>query len=308
MSKHPHHHGHHHRPTAAEIAAEKAERARIAGEMHQERTVAMREVHGAQLTDQLAAWQQELSSTPATLERPISPLAVPMLVQAQFDSPRRAADGSHYLHGAIDGVPATPAHAPVKVVAALSGRVLFAGDWDPDSGSSVLIGGRDGRIYSYAHLAKGSAQVRVGQQIAQGEAIGIMGNTGNAREGACLHYKVREPVEAARFVRVADTASIDGVISSLQAEPPMVPASLSKYRPAWPSVDGAELHNGMVVEPGLRIQPLPPVITPILDPATLQGLREVVHITPSVLTADLIATSPPLPTLDIVPPLPKQRQ
>ncbi len=86
----------------------------------------------------------------------------------------------------------TPVHA------ARSGVVVDVEDDYEDGGlveslkqraNLVLIRHDDGTIGSYGHLAKNGAFVRVGQRVAQGQMIGVSGNTGYSG-GPHLHFEV----------------------------------------------------------------------------------------------------------------------
>lgn len=70
------------------------------------------------------------------------------------------------------------------VLAAKSGRVIQAG-WNGGYGISVMIAHDDGITTLYGHMD--GCSVSVGQTVAQGETIGICGNTGNS-SGAHIHY------------------------------------------------------------------------------------------------------------------------
>lgn len=92
------------------------------------------------------------------------------------------------LHKGIDLVPksgSTP-----NVLAAIGGRVETkdgpSGAW----GNTVLIAGDDGYYHRYAHM-RNPASVSIGQRVEAGQAIGVMGNTGNST-GPHLHYEVRQ--------------------------------------------------------------------------------------------------------------------
>lgn len=85
------------------------------------------------------------------------------------------------------------------VVAADSGTVVRAG-WNGSYGLCVEIDHGGGRIVTlYGHLAR--AVVQPGQQVAKGQVIGYMGDTGYAT-GPHLHFEVRidgRPVDPIRF-------------------------------------------------------------------------------------------------------------
>ena len=70
--------------------------------------------------------------------------------------------------------------------AADNGVVTFAG-WDGSYGNKVVINHNNGYETVYAHLS--SIGVSVGQVVAQGSKIGIMGSTGNST-GTHLHFEV----------------------------------------------------------------------------------------------------------------------
>jgi murein DD-endopeptidase MepM/ murein hydrolase activator NlpD len=59
------------------------------------------------------------------------------------------------------------------IVTRISDRVL--------GGKSVFIFGRGGRTYFYTHLNGYTPELRVGQSVEQGDVLGYVGNSGNAR-------------------------------------------------------------------------------------------------------------------------------
>ncbi len=162
----------------------------------------MREGSTDQLEEQMGLWLDELGPNPSSNEVPISPLGVDAKVTTEFGAPRTSGP-----HTALDMAPAERTNAPVDVVNALSGKVLFVGDWDLHSGNTVFVGGDDGLIYSYCHLYENSQRVQVGQRVAQGVALARMGNTGEG-SGPHLHYVVRAPQqvidELPAFMRNSD--------------------------------------------------------------------------------------------------------
>lgn len=94
-------------------------------------------------------------------------------------------------HQAIDFVPlARPQGRDVNVNSVVAGRVLYAGLPDDESGISVIVGGVDGKIYSYAHLEAGSLHVKAGDTVGRGESLGLMGDTG-VTTAKCLHIVER---------------------------------------------------------------------------------------------------------------------
>ena len=79
---------------------------------------------------------------------------------------------------------ARPSNYTIK--AADNGTVSFAG-WDGSYGRKVVINHNNGFQTVYAHLS--SINVRVGQVIPAGSAIGVMGSTGRST-GVHLHFEV----------------------------------------------------------------------------------------------------------------------
>ncbi|WP_062351049.1 M23 family metallopeptidase [Bacillus kwashiorkori] len=67
-----------------------------------------------------------------------------------------------------------------------NGVVVFAG-WDGTYGNKIIIDHRNGLRTVYAHLS--SINVNVGQTVARGSTIGVMGSTGNST-GIHLHFEV----------------------------------------------------------------------------------------------------------------------
>lgn len=89
------------------------------------------------------------------------------------------------------------------VVAAAAGRVLRTRDGEPDisiderpgldgkdAGNAVVIDHGDGWETQYSHLRRGSVGVHPGQAVAAGQAIGLVGLSGNT-EFPHLHFSIR---------------------------------------------------------------------------------------------------------------------
>ena len=96
-----------------------------------------------------------------------------------------------------------PIGTPVKVAA--DGVVLSAG-WNGDYGRCVIVDHGNGYQTWYGHLSK--IEVMAGQEIRQGETLGLVGMTGRAT-GPHLHYEVRihsTPVNPYRFLEHASIA------------------------------------------------------------------------------------------------------
>ncbi|HPE61822.1 MAG TPA: peptidoglycan DD-metalloendopeptidase family protein [Thiolinea sp.] len=93
---------------------------------------------------------------------------------------------------------AVPSGTPVKSTA--SGTVLYTGNLF-FSGNVVYVDHGSGLISMYAHLSK--IRVRPGQQLRQGEVLGLSGKTGRAT-GPHLHWSVYlngEAVDPALFLQ-----------------------------------------------------------------------------------------------------------
>lgn len=86
------------------------------------------------------------------------------------------------MHKGIDI--ARPSNHTIK--AADNGTVISAG-WDGGYGNKIVIDHNNGFRTVYAHLS--SIDVRVGQTIAKGSKIGVMGSTGDST-GLHLHFEV----------------------------------------------------------------------------------------------------------------------
>jgi murein DD-endopeptidase MepM/ murein hydrolase activator NlpD len=115
----------------------------------------------------------------AIQEDDASPLAWPLegRIMTQFNAP----GGRHHDGIDIDG------ELGQQIRAAAAGRVLEAGK-DGRYGSAVLIDHGDGLATFYAHASK--LLVQTGDRVEQGEAIALVGRSGNAR-GTHLHFEVR---------------------------------------------------------------------------------------------------------------------
>jgi murein DD-endopeptidase MepM/ murein hydrolase activator NlpD len=75
------------------------------------------------------------------------------------------------------------------VVATAKGTVIRAGDTRGDYGYLVDIDHGNGVVTRYAHLARGSVRVRVGQAVNRWDKIGEVGTTGMVT-GPSVHYEV----------------------------------------------------------------------------------------------------------------------
>ena len=115
----------------------------------------------------------------------LPPPAIPLLLARPLGAPVTDVFGprGRRFHTGVD----IPAPAGVPVAAAASGRVAYAGWLDGGWGQLVTIAhGRTRTLY--AHLSR--VDVVVGQRVATGSQVGLIGATGDAT-GPHLHFEVR---------------------------------------------------------------------------------------------------------------------
>lgn len=90
------------------------------------------------------------------------------------------------LHAGIDMAGGAASNGN-PVPAAGAGRIMVAGSHG-GYGNAVVIDHGGGIATLYGHMQWGSLQVSVGQQVAKGKTLGLVGNTGNSY-GAHLHFE-----------------------------------------------------------------------------------------------------------------------
>jgi murein DD-endopeptidase MepM/ murein hydrolase activator NlpD len=89
-----------------------------------------------------------------------------------------------------------------QILAAAPGTVVTAVDGVPDNvpgslnplcavGNCLIIDQGSGEFAVYAHLQPGSLRVKRGEQVQQGQLLGLCGNSGNSSE-AHLHFHVQD--------------------------------------------------------------------------------------------------------------------
>jgi len=115
-------------------------------------------------------------------------LRQPIGGQGQWHAPRpRNRDGLHH------GLDIAGVRGQSPVFANRSGTVQAAGWGGSDAGYRVRIDHGNGVIGRYAHLHPGSipSGLVAGQQVAQGQQIGVVGTSGNAgNTPPHLHFNV----------------------------------------------------------------------------------------------------------------------
>jgi peptidoglycan hydrolase-like protein with peptidoglycan-binding domain len=123
-------------------------------------------------------------ATFAALRAP--PAASPILLSPPLAWPPGDGFGprGRRFHAGID----FPAPRRTPVVASEAGRVVWAGRRRGGWGLLVTVAHGNGVRTMYAHLAR--IDVRLGQRVAAGRRLGLVGASGNA-SGPHLHYEVR---------------------------------------------------------------------------------------------------------------------
>lgn len=138
----------------------------------------------------LGAWAQ---TDPPTV--PVAGVRAERL-RSSFGAPRAAGQRRHQ---GIDIF----ARRGTPVVAARAGVVVFVGTL-PIGGKVVHVLGQDA-LYYYAHLDDWADGLAPGQIVGQGQKIGEVGNTGNARgTRPHLHFEIRP---LSRLFRAIDPAT-----------------------------------------------------------------------------------------------------
>jgi len=104
-------------------------------------------------------------------------------------------NGMKSFHEGID----FPAEVGTSIVAAASGKVVFAG-WQPEYGKMIEIDHGNGLVTRYAHDSQ--IFVNVGDLVVRGQRLAAVGSTGRST-GPHLHFEVRlngVPQNPARFL------------------------------------------------------------------------------------------------------------
>jgi murein DD-endopeptidase MepM/ murein hydrolase activator NlpD len=118
------------------------------------------------------------------MDNPIADLQLPVQAPVSSGFGVRTDPFTHNLkfHKGVD----LAAPRGMKVVAALPGRILFAG-YENGYGNTVLIQHEDGIQTRYGHL--GEISVRVGDSVSQESNLGTVGDSGRST-GPHLHFEV----------------------------------------------------------------------------------------------------------------------
>ncbi len=97
------------------------------------------------------------------------------------------------------------ASAGETVRAAAAGEVVYAGDQVPGFGNLILVKHDGGWVTAYAHLQR--ADVKMRQTVAQGQQIGMVGQSGGVPEPQ-LHFEVRYAPSVKDKARPIDPALV----------------------------------------------------------------------------------------------------
>jgi murein DD-endopeptidase MepM/ murein hydrolase activator NlpD len=111
-------------------------------------------------------------------------------VSSDYGMRKSPITGEMEMHGGID----ITGKAGESIYSSIDGEVIEVG-YDKDgkgtlNGNYIFIKGPDGTITKYLHLQDRSA-LKVGDKVTAGQAIGIMGNTGQTK-GRHLHFEVTD--------------------------------------------------------------------------------------------------------------------
>jgi hypothetical protein len=124
-------------------------------------------------------------------------------------------------HKGTDFRPADP-RPPLTVRAAAAGAVKARRDGVPDGqrtsgqecGNGVLLDHGEGWQTQYCHMAAGSVRVRVGEQVARGQPLGVVGRSGETAF-LHLHFELRK-----------DGVTVDPFLGSAETRCGATPAPL----------------------------------------------------------------------------------
>lgn len=135
------------------------------------------------------------------------------------EDPTDPADYTIFGRRALAVADATVVHVvdglPEQVPGALPAEMTLA----EADGNSVVLDLGDGRYALYAHLQAGSIPVAVGDRVARGDVLGLVGNTGNS-SAPHLHFHVMDgpsPLTSEGVPYVIEAFAVDGEITSTEA-------------------------------------------------------------------------------------------
>ena len=120
-------------------------------------------------------------SAPSPAPAPRAAVICPVAGSAAYSDTYGAGRSGGRAHQGVDMLASTG----TPLVAVVSGSVVFKRN--SLGGNAVWLDGSDGNRYYYAHLSSFEGSSR---GVGQGEVIGYVGDTGNARGTPHLHFEV----------------------------------------------------------------------------------------------------------------------
>ena len=124
----------------------------------------------------------------------LNPTYGPMISSADDDSPSNYAGWGREVIAPAAGTIAFARNDHVdQPKAGTSDPAHFDPKWPDggDPGNNVIIDHGNGEFSMIAHLQKGSVRVKAGDRVAQGQVIGLMGNSGDT-SGPHVHYQLQD--------------------------------------------------------------------------------------------------------------------
>ncbi len=124
-------------------------------------------------------------------------------ISSQFGGRQDPINGRKAFHEGVD----FQASTGEKVKATGNGQVVSSG-YSPDYGENIIVSHGKGYETMFAHLSK--RLVRVGDSIAPGDVIGLVGNSGRST-GSHLHYEIRyrgAPINPMDYMRATQQARL----------------------------------------------------------------------------------------------------
>ena len=130
-------------------------------------------------------------------------------------SPRgyRVLNGKREYHGGLDLVALGD-----KTVYAIADGKVDGVPWEPNGfGRYVRQLLPDGRRIYYGHMVDGSQKVKAGQTIKKGDALGVMGSSGNST-GAHTHLELRGPGTGKDSLDISALTGIPNAVGTFEAD------------------------------------------------------------------------------------------
>lgn len=151
--------------------------------------------------------------------QPIIPVADNVRITEDIGHRHAPTKGATVQHQGLDIAGSKPGDKP-DIISPMPGRVEFTG-WKEGYGNTVDIVDMYGVTHRLAHLQ--SITVKPGMEVAQGDKVGVMGQTGRAT-GVHLHYEQRkdgvpiDPVMMARTWKEGEKASHGQNLAFMQSQ------------------------------------------------------------------------------------------